>query len=339
MITNREEGSLGDAGAHAAATHLAAQQTPHITPQEHPPTQIAQDNLGVVNTVNNICFNHKALMPLSRMVNHIRGLVAAKIILPIKVPAAQMSSDGLTKPTISPTLVWTKAAPILGAHPALTAIQHRVALKYNKRLTLSERQELTAETEINKEPLMAMAAVGICHDQPPWLSHTRRAIRDMLQRMGFTHSLPKISPPSTTAEHHPTQEQYQQEGRCAVAAAAVPVLEQDAQQEEEVCLAEALRRALMKLNPEERLLFSTRWRGTAMGDTITQAMASGVSPTSPATATPIPLAQPWFANNYWASSAPTPPQSTKEKNKSSRRRNRGPAHALRRKARWHKATA
>jgi hypothetical protein len=48
--------------------------------------------------------------------------------------------------------------------------------------------------------------------------------------MGFTHSLPKISPPSTTAEHHPTQEQYQG-GRCAVAA-AVPVLEQDAQQEE-----------------------------------------------------------------------------------------------------------
>jgi hypothetical protein len=33
MITNREEGSLGCRGP--AATHLAAQQTPHITPQEH----------------------------------------------------------------------------------------------------------------------------------------------------------------------------------------------------------------------------------------------------------------------------------------------------------------
>jgi hypothetical protein len=37
-----------------------------------------------------------------------------------------------------------------------------------------------------------------------------------------------------------------------------------------VCLAEALRRALMKLQSRGSLLFSARWRGTAMGDTITR---------------------------------------------------------------------
>jgi hypothetical protein len=57
-----------------------------------------------------------------------------------------------------------------------------------------------------------------------------------------------------------------------VAATAVPVPEQDAQQEEEVCLAEALRKALNETRG--RLLFSAAGRGTAMGDTITQAMAS-----------------------------------------------------------------
>jgi hypothetical protein len=122
MITNREE-SRGCRGPCSSYSPGCTQQTPHITPQEHPPTDRTRQPR-VVNTVNNICFNHKALMPLSRMVNHIRGLVAAKIILPIKVPAAQMSPAHQAH-NLPPTL----SGPRLyhpSAHPALTAIQHRL---------------------------------------------------------------------------------------------------------------------------------------------------------------------------------------------------------------------
>jgi hypothetical protein len=268
-LTRSEEGLFGNAGAQTAATILT-QPRKQTTPQRHAPTQIAQDNAGVVDTVNNICVNHKALLGLSRMVNHLRGLVAAKVVQPIKVPAEKMTADGLTKIIASPTLFWNKAAaPILGAHPSLTAIQHKVALKFNKRLTVSERHELGTPAMDNGAPLMAMAAVGPCTEEPPWLGRTRQGIRSMLQHKGFTQCPPSPTRPET--ERQPAQKTHK---RVTFMAAAAAEVTESAQEEEEVCLPERLRRALMKLTAEERMMFSTRWRGVGLGDMITQAMSA-----------------------------------------------------------------
>jgi hypothetical protein len=72
--------------------------------------------LSRIQTVNNICVN-KALISLSRTVNYLRGLVA-EVIEPVKVPAAEMTADGVTKVITHPPPTGARQN-ILGPHPEL----------------------------------------------------------------------------------------------------------------------------------------------------------------------------------------------------------------------------
>jgi hypothetical protein len=235
-----------------------------------------QDNAGVVSTISNISVNNKALLSMSRMVNHLRGLVAAQVIRPVKVTAEQMGANGLTKIITSPTLLWYKEAPpILGEHPTIGVIQRRVSLLYNKRLTAEQKRDLETPEYMAHESAdhMAMAAITRCQETPAWLSSTRPPTKRMMQKFGLLATQPEEEEPTVV-------------NTMTAMVDVLPTTVAESMEKDEVCLPERLRRALMKLTPDERLLFSTRWRGDGLGDAIKVAESQHTE------RTPIPVVQP-----------------------------------------------
>jgi hypothetical protein len=174
-----------------------------------------------------------------------------------------------------PTLVWTKAAPILGAQQDSHFGLLNMAWVSSQRAHRRDRdQQRTPDGN---------GGCRICHDQPPWLNTYPQNNQRHAQQMGFTHSLPRSAhqaPQQNTTQHKSSTRRALRGGSSSTGTRAGCSAGGSVLQSSE--------RALMRPQSRGRLLFSTRWRGTAMGDTITQAMATIRN-------YQIPLAQPSLA--------------------------------------------
>ena len=122
-VHNTEVGHLGDAAQYAAAIALS----------NRPPVNVYGDNQGVVDNINHIRHNSTGLRRVTRMVAHLQSLVEEDVIRVFKVASAEQIADTLSKQCVSPVRNALALERLLGKHPDVTAYVERVQLKCNKR--------------------------------------------------------------------------------------------------------------------------------------------------------------------------------------------------------------
>ena len=263
MITHNRPGHLGAAAADVAAHLIATGKPPPVGDR---PTTLYQDNAGVVNNILHVSAKSKGLMRITRVVSFLQSLVASGIITPVKITSGEMRADLLTKQIDAPTELWRKAALILGEHPDVTALVEKVERKFNKRSggRLVAEERLREQRVEDAALLVANGAVGPCSQKVDWVTTASAGVRNMLRAVGLYDG---ETQQSASAGELETGLQPQQL-RAATATLSVERTIELAQkqaaptQAKELPLPEQLRVALAKLSPEERLLFSTRLRGT-----------------------------------------------------------------------------
>ena len=249
VMTHRRPGHLGAAAADAAAHLVATGQPPPVAS-----TVILQDNAGVVNNILHVSAKSKGLMRITRVVSFLQGLYASGIITPEKVAAREMKADLLTKQINAPTEHWRKASLLLGIHPDVTALVEKVERKFNKRSGEANFQRESESSGDRESVCSANAAVA---QKVDWVQSTSLGVRHMLRVLGLYDE---------GSDHRPLERQ--QVLRAATATTRTEEHNVDGERQtpaitvRSLPLPEQLRVALAKLTPEERLLFSTRLRGT-----------------------------------------------------------------------------
>ena len=93
------------------------------------PTETYIDNLSVQSLVSGENGKGKALRFYNRVISHLRSLKTAKITDPIGIPTAEQETDIGTKQYKNATAYWRSAVGPLGVHPAIAAMQERVAVR------------------------------------------------------------------------------------------------------------------------------------------------------------------------------------------------------------------
>jgi hypothetical protein len=267
ILTHKRPGHLGAAAADVAAHLVATGQPP---PMES--TVILQDNAGVVNNILHVSAKSKGLMRITRVVSFLQGLYASGIITPAKVASSAMKADILTKQIDSPTEHWRKAALLLGAHPDVTSLVEKVERKFNKRSGDIRFQRSEGAEGVHT----ANAAVA----QPvDWVKSTSLGVRRMLRVFGLYD---EEGGPRFADREEARKRKCPQVLRVASATTTEDInahcaLPTPATTASSLPLPEQLRVALAKLTPEERLLFSTRLRGTEYEGPQRQFRSSGGS--------------------------------------------------------------
>jgi hypothetical protein len=180
-VHHNDPGYLADPAADAAAHLLASGHVPH------PPSEIAQDNAGVVNNVLHKASNNKGSMRITRVVSRLRSLVDTKIILPNKVAAEDQYADLLTKQITSPTAHWRMVEYILSPHPDVPKQIARVEARCNKRTCAVPDQQETVNT------FPVNTAVGSYTGALTWMESASKGVQRMMKRIGIYLTEKKIS--------------------------------------------------------------------------------------------------------------------------------------------------
>ena len=290
-IRNTVGGHLGDAAMIAAARALS----------DRPPVSVFGDNQGVVDNISHIRHNSTGLRRVTRVVSFLQGLVEEEVINMFKVAAVDQRADALSKQYTSPVRSAAALEVLLGRHPTVSEYVARVNNKCNKRGSRredsadGEEQQtedvlgvFTAHEQVPEQ--MEIAIQRMC-DAVPFLSSSSGTAAKIMAKMGYTGQgglglngeggeAPLILTRKVSRNGigcHGSGKVNQggafipsQGGVHGVYIAGAVEMGVEPGEPEEVWLSQRIRKALLKLIPDERGLFRLRLAPGPFDDLLEQ---------------------------------------------------------------------